>query len=79
MKSIKQQLNLQACLNISVQHFADTRMFIFEDLTSKIAEKSLSRAKTKGMRLKKGRQSDNERVNSESLSESEREIEEQVK
>ena len=54
-------------------------MFIFEDLTSKIAEKSLSRAKTKGMRLKKGRQSDNERVNSESLSESEREIEEQVK
>ena len=51
----------------------------FEDLTSKIAEKSPLRAKVKGKRFRKGRKSDDERASSEPLSESERELEEQVR
>ena len=40
-------------------------MYKFEDLASKIPEKSPSRAKAKGKRLRKGRQSDDERVSSD--------------
>ena len=46
----------------------------FEDLTSKIVEKSPSRAEAKGKRLKKGRKFDDERAISELPSESESEI-----
>ena len=51
----------------------------FENLTSRIAEKSPSRNKTKGKRLRKGRQSDDERVSSKPLSDSKSELEEQVR
>ena len=50
----------------------------FENLTSKIVEKSPSRAKAKAKRLRKGRQSDDWRASSEPLSDSESEFEEQV-
>ena len=48
----------------------------FENLTSKIVEKSPSRAKAKAKRLRKGRQSDDWRASSEPLSDSESEFEE---
>ena len=50
-------------------------MFKFEDLSSKIAEKSPSRAKAKGERLRKGTQFDDERARSEQSSESEGDLE----
>ena len=80
-KQQQQQPDLQTCLNNSFQLFADTLMSKVDDITSKIAEKSPSRAKAKaqGNRLRKGRQSDDERASSESLSESESELGEQVK
>ena len=49
-----------------------------ENLTSKIVEKSPSRAKAKEESIRKGRQSDVERASSELLSNSESELEEQV-
>ena len=51
----------------------------FENLTSKIVEKSPSRAKANMKRLRKGRQSDDERESSEPSSNSESELEEQVR
>ena len=52
----------------------------FENLTSKIVEKSPSRAKAKDKRLREGRQSDDERASSTKLSpDSESELEEQVR
>ena len=51
----------------------------FENLTSKIVEKSPSRAKANRKRLRKGRQSDDKRASSEPSSDSESELEEQVR
>ena len=51
----------------------------FENLTSKIVEKSPSRAKAKGKRLRKGRQSVDKRASCEPSSESESDLEEQVR
>ena len=48
----------------------------FENLTSKIVEKSPSRAKAKEKRLRKGRQSDDRRASSKPLSDSESKLEE---
>ena len=76
----QEQPDLQTCLNNSFQLFADTLMSKFENLTSKIVEKSPSRAKAKGKRLRKGRQSDDdEKASSEPSSDSESELEEQVR
>ena len=47
----------------------------FENLTSKIVEKSPSRAKAKGKRLRKGRQSVDKRASCEPSSESESDLE----
>ena len=78
-KQQQQQPDLQTCLNNSFQLFADTLMSKVDDIT-KIAEKSPSRTKAKaqGNRLRKGRQSDDERASPEPLSESESELGEQV-
>ena len=57
-KKQQEQPDLQPCLNNTFQVFADTHMSKFENLTSKIVEKCPSRAKAKGKRLRKGRQSD---------------------
>ena len=54
----QEQPDLQTCLNTSFQLFADTLMSTFENLTNKIVEKSPFRAKAKGKRFRKGRQSD---------------------
>ena len=51
----------------------------FENLTSKKAEKRPFRAKAKGKRLRKGIQSVDGRVSSESSSNSKSELEEQVR
>ena len=51
----------------------------FENLTSKIEEKFPSRAKAKGKRLRKVRQSDDGRTSSEPSSDLESELEEQVR
>ena len=51
----------------------------FETLTNKIVEKSPSKAKAKGNRLSKGRQSDDGRASSEPSSDSEGEFEEQIR
>ena len=51
----------------------------FETLTNKIVEKSPSKAKAKGNRLSKGRQSDDGRASSEPSSDSEGKLEEQVR
>ena len=51
----------------------------FETLTNKIVEKSPSKAKAKGNRLRKGRQSDDGRTSSEPSSDSEGEFEEQIR
>ena len=59
--------------------FADTLMSKFENLTSKIEEKFPSRAKVKGKRLRKVRQSDDGRTSSEPSSDLESELEEQVR
>ena len=75
----QEQPDLQTCLNNSFQLFADTLMSKFENLTSKIVEKSPSRAKANMKRLRKGRKSDNKRASSEPSSNSESELEEQVR
>ena len=75
----QEQPDLQTCLNNSFQLFADTLMSKFENLTNKIVEKSLSRAKTKGKRLRKSRQSDDGKASSEASSDSEGELEEQIR
>ena len=46
----QKQPDLQTCLNNSFQLFADTLMSKFDNLTNKVVEKSLSRAKAKGKR-----------------------------
>ena len=51
----------------------------FENLTSKIVEKSPSTAKVKGKRLRNGRQSDDGRASSEPPSHYESELEEEVR
>ena len=51
----------------------------FENLANKIVEKSPSRAKAKGKRLRKGRQSDDGKASSEPSSDSEGELEEQIR
>ena len=76
----QKQPELQTCLNNSFQLLADTIMSKFENLTSKIVEKSCSRAKAKEKRLRKGRQSDDVgKASSEPSSDSESELEEQVR
>ena len=75
----QEQPDLQTCLNNSFQLFADTLMSKFENLTNKIVEKSLSRTKTKGKRLRKSRQSDDGKASSEASSDSEGELEEQIR
>ena len=50
----------------------------FVSLTNEIVEKSPSRAKTKGKRLRKGRQSDDGKASFEMSSDSEGELEEQI-
>ena len=75
----QEQPDLQACLNNSFQLFADTLMSKFENLTNKIVEKSLSRTKTKGKRLRKSRQSDDGKASSEASSDSEGELEGQIR
>ena len=72
----QEQSDLQTCINNSFQLFADILKSQFENLTSKIVEKSPSRAKAKAKRLRKGRQSDDWRASSEPLSDSESELEE---
>ena len=66
----QQQPDLQTYPNHRFQLFADTIIFKYEDLTSKIAEKRPSRATAKGKQIRKGRISDDERANSEPPSES---------
>ena len=51
----------------------------FENLTNKIVEKSLSRTKAKGNRLRKSRQSDDGEASSEPSSDSEGELEGQIR
>ena len=51
----------------------------FENLANKIVEKSPSRAKAKGKRLRKGIQSDDGKASSEPSSDSEGEPEEQIR
>ena len=75
----QEQPDLQTCLNNSFQLFADTLMSKFENLTNKIVEKSPSRTKTKGKRLRKSRQSDDGKASSEASSDSEGELEEQIR
>ena len=75
----QEQPDLQTCLNNSFQLSADTLMCKFENLTNKMVEKSPSRAKTKGKRLRKCRKSDDGRASSEPSSDSEGELEEQIK
>ena len=75
----QEQPDLQTCLNNSFQLFADTLMSKFENLANKIVEKSPSRAKAKGKRLRKGRQSDDGKASSEPSSDSEGELEEQIR
>ena len=50
----------------------------FEDLARKTVEKDPSRARAKGKRLRKGKQSDDEKGSSELSSESKSELEQQV-
>ena len=69
----EEQPDIKTCVII-----VDTLMTKFENLTSKIVEKSPSRAKAKEESIRKGRQSDVERASSEPLSNSESELEEQV-
>ena len=54
----QEQPDLQTCSNNSFQLFADTLISKFENLTSKIVEKSPSRTKANRKKLRKGRQSD---------------------
>ena len=75
----QEQPDLQTCLNNSFQLSADTLMSRFENLINKIVEKSPSRAKTKGKKLRKGTQSDDGKASSEASSDSEGELEEQIR
>ena len=75
----QEQSDLQKCLNNTFQLFADTLTSKFKNLTSKIVEKSPSRAKANRKTLRKGRQSDVKRASSEPSSDSESELEEQVR
>ena len=76
----EEQPNLQTCLNYSFQLFEDKFMSKFQNVTSKIVEKSPSRAKAKGKMLRKGRQfDDDEKASLESSSNSESELEEHVR
>ena len=70
-QNLQEQPDLQTCLNNSFQLFADTLMSKIENLTSIVVEKSPSRAKANRKRLRKGRQSDDERASSEPSSDSE--------
>ena len=74
--SLKQQekLDLQTCLNNGFQLFADTLMTKFENLTNIIVEKGPSRAKAKV-----GKVDNDERAISEPSSDSESDLEEQVR
>ena len=71
----QEQPHLQTCLNNGFQIFADTLMSKFENLTNK----SPFRTKAKGKRLRKGRQSDDGKASSKPSSDSEGELEEQMK
>ena len=62
---VKSSYDIQTYLNNSSQLFADTLLSKFEDLTSKIVEKSPSRPKAKEKRCSKSRQSDDEKGSSE--------------
>ena len=75
----QEQPDLQTCLNNNFQLFADTLMPKFDNLTSKIVNKSLSRAKNKRKRLRKGRKSHDGRASSEPSSDSESKFEKQVR
>ena len=76
----QEQPGLQTSLNNSFQLFANTLMSKFENLTSKIVQKSPSTEKAKGKRLTKGRQSDDdEKASPEPSSDSESKLEEQVR
>ena len=75
----QQYHDLETCLNNSFHLFADTLMPKFENLTSKIVEKSTSRVKATWKRLRKDRLSDDEEASPEPPSESESEFEEQVR
>ena len=75
----QEQPDFQTCINNSFQLFANALMSKFENLTNKIVEKSPSRDKAKGKRIRKGRQSDDGKANSEPLSDSEDEREEQIR
>ena len=76
----EEQPNLQTCLNYSFQLFEDKFMSKFQNVTSKIVEKSPSRAKAKGKMFTKGGQSGDGGASSAELSSnSESELEEQVR
>ena len=70
--------DLQACLNV-FQLFVDALMSMFENPANKIVEKSPFRAKAKGKRLRKGRQSDDAKASFEPPSNSKGEFEEQIR
>ena len=74
-----EQSDLRTCLNNSFQHFADTLMSKFENLTNKTVEKSPSRAKAKGKKLRKGRQSEDGKAGSVPSSDSGGELEEKTR
>ena len=74
-----EQPDLRTCLNNSFQLFEDTLMSKFENLTNKKVEKSPSRAKAKGKKLRKGRQSDDGKASSAPSSDSGGELEEQTR
>ena len=61
------------------QLLANTLMSKFENLANKIVEQSPSRAKAKGKRLRKGRQSDDGKASSEPSLDSEGELEEHIR
>ena len=75
----QEQPDLQTCVSNSFQLFANTLMSMFKNLTNKIVEKSLSIANAKGKKLRKGRQSDDGKASSEPSSDSEGELEEQIR
>ena len=73
----QEQPDLQTRIINSFQLFAYTLISKFENLSSKLVEKSPSRAKAKGKRLRKVRQSDDDgKASSEPSPDSENELEE---
>ena len=66
--------DLQTFLNNSFQLFADLLTSKFENLTNEIKQKSPTKAKAKGKRLRKGRPSDDRIASSETSSDSEIEL-----